>query len=233
MSFWVFFIAGIIFIPDSAFAWGPLTHIYLGNEVFYLSTILPANLFYLLSRYREDFLYGNIVADIIFAKGLLPPEKNSHNWSVGFDMLERAEDNSQKAFVYGYLCHLASDTVAHEDLASKIGLNHTVLELRADRLIDTRYWLEAVTINRKIQKRNDMFLKECLESAIFSFKTNKRLFKGLMYLSILNRNLSTPPPELWSKEIKKLHEESLDRMLDVLIKEDRSRVTRKKPFIEF
>ncbi len=233
MSFLVFFIAGIIFIPDSAFAWGPLTHIYLGNEVFYLSAILPANLFYLLSRYREDFLYGNIVADIIFAKGLLPPEKNSHNWEVGFNMLEKAEDNSQKAFVYGYLCHLASDTVAHEDLASKIGLNHTVLELRADRLIDTRYWLEAVTINKKIQKRNDLFLKDCLESALFSFKTNKRLFKGLMYLSILNRNLSTTPSELWSREIRKLHEESLDRMLDILIKEDRSSVTRKKPFIEF
>lgn len=233
MMLFSFFLIAFIILPDGAFAWGPLTHVYLGSEVFYLSTILPANIFYLLSRYREDFLYGNIVADIIFAKRLLPPEKNSHNWSIGFDMLERAENDSQKAFVYGYLCHLASDTVAHEDLASRLGFNHTVIELRADRLIDSRYWLEAITINKKIQKRNDLFLKDSLESAIFSFKTNKRLFKGLVYLSILNRNLTSQPSELWSKEIRKLHEESLDRMIDIIIKEDRSKVTKKKPFVEF
>lgn len=229
----LFLIADFILIPKSAFGWGPLTHIYLGNEVFYLSTILPAHLFYLLTKHRKDFLYGNIMADIIFAKGLLPPEKNSHSWSVGFELLERTEDNSQRAFVYGYLCHLASDTVAHEDLTSRIGLSHTALELKADRLIDSRYWLEAITINRRIQKRNDMFLKEYLESALFSFKTNKRLFKGLIYLSILNRNLSIPPPENWSRGIKRLHEESLDRMLDILLKEERSKVTKKSPFIEF
>jgi len=228
----LFLIISFLLIPDSAFAWGPLTHIYLGNEAFYLSTILPAHLFHLLIRHREDFLYGNIVADIIFAKRLLPPEKNPHNWSVGFEMLERAERDSEKAFVYGYLCHLASDTVAHEDLASKIGLSHTVLELKADRLISSSYWIEAITINRAIQKRNDRFLKECLESALFSFKTNKRLFKGLMYLSIFNRNISQTNSPVWTKEIKRLHEESLDRMIDVLLKGENSKVTKKKAFIE-
>ncbi len=220
----------LFFIPQDAFAWGPLTHIYLGNEIFYLSTILPAHLFYLIRRHRDDFLYGNIVADIILAKGLLPPEKNSHNWSVGFEMLNKAGSDSEKAFVYGYLCHLASDTVAHEDLVSRIGLTHTVLELKADRLIDSRYWFEAVTINRTIQKRNDKFLKDCLERALFSFKTNKRLFKGLMYLSILLRISQTPSP-LWSKEIKRLHEESIERMIDILINGEASRVTQKKAFI--
>jgi hypothetical protein len=187
----------------------------------------------LLIRHREDFLYGNIVADIIFAKGLLPPEKNSHNWSVGFDLLNKAEDDSQKAFVYGYLCHLASDTVAHEDLASKIGLSHTVLELKADRLISSRYWIEAITINRTIQKRNDSFLKEYLEMALFSFKTNKRLFKGLIYLSIFNRNISLASSSVWKGEIKRLHEESLDRMVDILLKGENSKVTKKKPYLEF
>lgn len=225
------FFLSLFFIPQDAFAWGPLTHIYLGNEIFYLSTILPAHLFYLIARHRDDFLYGNIVADIILAKGLLPPEKNSHNWSVGFEMLNKAESDSEKAFVYGYLCHLASDTVAHEDLVSRIGLTHTVLELKADRLIDSRYWFEAVTINRTIQKRNDRFLKDCLESALFSFKTNKRLFKGLIYLSILNRNISQTPSPLWSKEIRRLHEESIERMIDILINGEASRVTQKKAFI--
>jgi len=233
MVLFFFLIAGLLFIPEDAFAWGPLTHIYLGNEIFYLSTILPAQLFYLISRHREDFIYGNIVADIIFAKGLLPPEKNSHNWSVGFDLLNKAEDDSQKAFVYGYLCHLASDTVAHEDLASKIGLSHTVLELKADRLISSSYWIEAITINRTIQKRNDSFLKEYLERALFSFKTNKRLFKGLIYLSIFNRNISLASSSVWEGEIKRLHEESLDRMVDILLKGENSKVTKKKPYLEF
>lgn len=229
MSGLLFLIFAFLFIPDIAFGWGPLTHIYLGSEMFYMSTILPAHLFYFLIKHREDFLYGNIVADIIFGKGLLPPEKNSHSWSVGFEMFDKAENDSQRAFVYGYLCHLASDTVAHEDLVTKVGLSHTLLELKADRLIDSRYWLEAITINRTIQKRNDNFLKQSLESAFFSFKTNKRLFKGLIYLSIFNRNISQQSSIPWSREIKKLHEESLDRMLDVLIKGESSKVTKKKP----
>ncbi len=231
-----------LLIPEESLAWGPLTHIYLANELLYLSPLIPPSVYALLRKYRKDFLYGNIVADIIFAKGLLPEEKNPHNWNVAFHMLEKAKRPSEKAFVYGYLCHLASDTVAHEDFVDSININHTIMELRADRLIEPKYWLQAITIGKDIEKRNDHLLMSSVNSAIFSFKTNKKLFKGLIYLSILNRkipkifkidiidNTFFPSPQ-WKEELKNLHEESLDRMLDILLNGFDSKVTKKNPFL--
>src|SRR3989337_2645566 len=113
MLFKVLLIICFLLIPSFAFAWGPLTHTYLGNEIYYFGSILPAWVFNLLKRHRGDFLYGNIMADIILAKNLLPPEKNSHSWEVGFGLLEAAKKSSEKAFSFGYISHLAADTVAH------------------------------------------------------------------------------------------------------------------------
>jgi len=88
-------------VPAAAFGWGPLTHIYLGNELFSLSALLPAGILEIIRRYRKDFLYGNIMADIILGKKYLPDEKSSHSWDVGFDLLSAARTAQQKAFVYG------------------------------------------------------------------------------------------------------------------------------------
>ncbi|MEW6002139.1 MAG: zinc dependent phospholipase C family protein [Nitrospirota bacterium] len=242
-------IIGMVFIPSNVYAWGTLTHIYLANEIFYLAPLLPAGIYSIVKRYKKDFLYGNIMADTIFAKGLLPLDKNPHNWDVAFDMLEKANNASQRAFVYGYLCHLAADTVAHGDLVRSGNLNHTIMELKVDRLINSRYWFQAVMIDREIQVRNDIFLKGSLESAIFSFKTNKRLFKGFVFLSILNKTLlpmhyirkgqrfrnkmhALSGNIKWPSEIKRLREISLERMVDVLYNGKDSRVTKRSPFLE-
>ncbi|MDI6890123.1 MAG: zinc dependent phospholipase C family protein [Thermodesulfovibrionales bacterium] len=224
-----------LLIPSLAFAWGPLTHIYFGNEIYYLGSLLPAWVFNLLRRYREDYLYGNLMADIILAKNLLPSEKNTHSWEVAFSLLESAENPPEKAFSLGYISHLAADTVAHGIYTRRKSLEHTFLELRADSLIDRRYWLQAVGIGRDIQSRNDKFLERSLERVIFSFKTNKRIFKGMLFLSGLNkekfgdfidRNLLISAKK---EDVKKLHEESLDRIIDVLRNGNRSAILKKNP----
>ena len=233
----LFLVIFFLFIPSFAFAWGPLTHTYLGNEIYYFGSILPAWVFNLLKRYRGDFLYGNIMADIILAKNLLPPEKNSHSWEVGFGLLEAAKKSSEKTFSLGYISHLAADTVAHSIYTRRKNIRHTFIELRADSLIHKKYWSQAVGIDRTIQYRNDRFLEQSLERAIFSFKTNKRIFKGMLFLSGLNkkgfgefidRNLLIPVKR---EEIKKLHAESLDSIIDVLRHGDRSPVLKKNPFV--
>ncbi len=226
-----------LLIPSSAFAWGPLTHIYLGNEIYYFGSLLPVWVFNLLKRYRGDFLYGNIMADIILAKNLLPLEKNSHSWEVGFGLLESARKSSEKAFSLGYISHLAADTVAHSIYTRRKNIKHTFIELRSDSLIHKKYWVQAVGIDRVIQQRNDKFLEQSLERVIFSFKTNKRIFKGMLFLSGLNkerfgdfidRNLLIP---IKKEEIRKLHVESLDSIIDILQYRDRSGVLEKNPFI--
>src|SRR5512135_454129 len=98
-------VIAFLFIPAAVFAWGPLTHIYLGNELFSLSPLLPAGLYEIIRKYRKDFLYGTLMADIIIGKKYLPDSKSSHSWDVAFSLLEAAGTNQQKSFVYGYMSH--------------------------------------------------------------------------------------------------------------------------------
>jgi hypothetical protein len=216
-------ILSFLLLPTLAFAWGPLTHIYLGNELCGLGSLVPAGIYEIIRRYRKDFIYGNLMADIIVGKKYLPDHKNSHNWDFAFDLLKAAETRQQKAFVYGYLSHLAADTIAHNVYtADKKNLGHTLWELKADCIIDKKYWVQAVEIDRRVQARNDLFLENFLDRFIFSFKTNKRILKGMVYLSVLNqerigdfidKNLITTLPA--RETIEKLHHDSLDQILDL------------------
>lgn len=221
--FKILLVFSFLFIPASAFAWGPLTHIYLGNELFSLSPLLPAGLLEVIRRYRKDFLYGNLMADSIIGKQYLPDHKSSHSWDVAFDLFRAAKTEQQKAFVYGYMSHLAADTVAHNEYtADRRNLAHSVLEMKADCIIDKKYWFQALAIDRRIQQRNDVFLEHSLDRLMFSFKTNKRIFKGVVLLSVFNRekignfidrNLVTSLPD--REVIERLHQESLDKVVDL------------------
>jgi hypothetical protein len=226
----VFILIGILsflFIPSFAFAWGPLTHTYLGNEVLSLGALLPAGIYKIIKRHKKDFIYGNLMADIIVGKKYLPDHKNSHNWGFAFNLLSAAETNQQRAFVYGYLCHLAADTVAHNIYtANKKNIRHTLLEMKADCIIDKKYWQQAVFIEPEIQMRNDTF----------SFKTNKRILKGIVYLTIcypprisdfIDRNLITYMPD--RERIEKLHHESLDRIVELFQNWEKSAALKLNP----
>ena len=216
-------ILSFLLLPTLAFAWGPLTHIYLGNELYALGSLVPAGIYEIIRRYRKDFIYGNIMADIIVGKKYLPANKNSHNWDFAFDLLKVTETRQQRAFVYGYLSHLAADTIAHNIYtADKKNIRHTLWELKADCIIDKKYWVQAMEIDRRIQVRNDLFLENFLDRFIFSFKTNKRILKGMVYLSVFNqerigdfidKNLITTLPV--RETIERLHQDSLDQILDL------------------
>jgi len=233
-------VISFLLIPSFAFAWGPLTHIYLGNEIFSLGSLLPAGVYALIRRYRHDFLYGNLMADIIIGKKFLPEDRNPHTWEVGLSLLDSAGTQQQKAFVYGYMSHLAADTVAHGSFTNtKRNIGHTLVELRADSIIDKKYWMQAITIDRKVQARNDIFLEKSLDSAFFSFKTNKRIFKGMLLLSCFNKERfgnfiqrnAVDPTSLTRKNIQRLQIESIDRMVDILCNGSDSEVVNKSPMV--
>lgn len=205
---------GFMLVPSFAFAWGPLTHVYLANEIYSYAPLIPGGIMALLRKYRQDFLYGNLMADMILGKKYLPDDKSSHSWDVGLRLLEQAKRGPEKAFVYGYLSHLAADTVAHEALTEdRWDVGHAWIEIKADSIINKTYWLQSVTINRAVQRRNDRFLEGSLDSFIFSFKTNKRIYKGMVFLSLLNKKRKRG---LDRKYIQKLHDESIVSILDLL-----------------
>jgi hypothetical protein len=225
-----------LLIPSDAFAWGPLTHTFLGTEIYYFASLLPPAIAHLLKKYRQDYLYGNIMADMVIGKKYSQVDKNSHSWDAGSELYEAAATDSEKAFALGYMSHLAADTVAHgRYTAGSKSVGHTMLELGADSLIDMGYWRQAVGIEKKVQARNDALMARCLDVVMFSFNTNKRVFKGALALSCLNKerlaSIITDSPSRLRKGglIDSLHEESVDRIVDVLSNGTRSEVLKMSP----
>ena len=82
--FKLFILISVLFLPSVAFAWGPLTHIYLGNEILALGSLIPAGVLEIIRRYRKDFIYGNIMADIVVGKKYLPALsfKSPSSWAI-------------------------------------------------------------------------------------------------------------------------------------------------------
>lgn len=227
IMFFVLLVAGIVFIPSFSFAWGPLTHMYLGSEIFSYAPLIPAGIFGLLKKHRQDFLYGNLMADSIIGKKYLPEEKCSHSWGVGLKLLDQAGTWPEKAFAYGYLSHLAADTVAHEVLTEDMkNMGHTWMELKADSMINKIYWIQSVSFSKAVQKRNDLFLGNSLDRFLFSFNTNKRIYKGIVFLSFLNKKRKKGVD---TNLIAQLHDESIARILDLLQNGTDASVLNKNP----
>ena len=200
---------------------------YLGNEVLSCASLLPAGIYALISKHKQDFLYGNLMADMILGKKYLPDDQSSHSWDVGLKLLDQAKTWPERSFAYGYLGHLAADTVAHETLTDDMGnMEHTWIELKADSIIDKNYWLQMVMISRAVRKRSDLLLENSLDSYIFSFKTNKRIYKSMVFFSFLNKKRRRGVDR---QLIHELHEESVGRMLDLYQHGTESSVLRKNP----
>ncbi len=205
---------GFILIPSVSYAWGPMTHIFLGNEIFSCAPLIPAGIYSLIRKYRQDYLYGNLMADSIIGKKYLPDNKTSHSWEVGLNLLSQAKAWPEKAFAYGYLSHLAADTVAHETLTEDMqNIEHAWMEMKADSIIRKTYWFQSVTFSKAVQRRNDLLLERSLHTYLFSVKTNKRIYKGMVFLSLLNKKRKRG---LDRGLIETLHELSIARMLDLL-----------------
>lgn len=219
-----FAVLGIVALPACAFAWGPLTHVYLGTEILYMGAMLPAAIYRIIKKYRQDYLYGNLMADTVLAKKYMDDDNHCHSWETGFKLLELAQKDSERAFCYGYLSHLAADTVAHGKFTrGDHNLGHAFRELRADSTIHHSHWFSAINISREVQRRGDKFLGRTIEPVIFSFNVNARIFKSVIALSLLNstgRVMNMQPS--WSDKpthsemLEPLHQKSLQRIVDVL-----------------
>jgi hypothetical protein len=194
-----------ILIPGEALAWGIGVHLQIGSHILGNLHLLPSSLKILLTAFPHDFLYGCIAADITLGKKFTHYLNHCHGWRIGRRILDAARSDSQRACAYGYLCHLAADSVAHSYYVpykmvrtfNTVFLQHTYWEMRFEADVDPNIWPLARTIARKNFEDNDALMRSVLSDTIFSFSTNKRLFNSLLLLSRLQqyqkmlRSLST------------------------------------------
>ena len=185
--------AGVLvaLLPTTAWAWTPGTHVFLGEAILRALDQLPANVAGLLRAFPYDFLYGSIAADTSLAKKYVPAGRHCHAWHVGEEILERAHDEPLRAFALGYLAHLAADTVAHNYFvphqlaitSSTSGFGHSYWESRIDTHIGERWPRRAREVIQIDHTRSDEHLDRILSPTIFSTSTNRRIFRGMVYVT--------------------------------------------------
>jgi hypothetical protein len=185
----------VIMFPADAVAWGGGIHLQLGASVLASPGSLPAGVAALLAAYPRDFLYGCIAADIIVGKKFTHYLLNCHRWGIGQKILKNAATDSQRACAYGYLCHLAADTIAHNYYVphkiirsfATVTMKHAYWEMRFETFVDKDIWDLAREVCRADHQANDKLLRSVLTATIFSFGTNKRIFNSIMLLSRLEK----------------------------------------------
>lgn len=188
---WALLLCGvaILLLPDQAWAWGPATHVYLGQGVLQSLSLLPPTIQALLSAYPHDFLYGSVAADISLAKKYVPEGRHCHNWHIGEEIFHSADTDRLRAVGLGYLAHLAADTVAHNTFvprqllltSSTKALGHSYWEHRMDiQLGETYTALARHVVMDHDHAAADSLFDSVLSSTLFSFQTNRRIFRGMI-----------------------------------------------------
>jgi hypothetical protein len=193
----------VLLLPHNAFAWGAGFHLQVGSAILNNLNLIEPSIAAIISQFPNDFLYGCIAADITIGKKFTHYLQHCHRWSVGMKILNNTESRLQKACAYGYLAHLAADTIAHNYFVpfkvmrsfSTLTHKHTYWEMRFESLVDKKMWEIGKNVSMEHYKLNDELLRNWVSGTLFSFDTNKRIFNSILLLSRL---------EKWQKVLKTL-----------------------------
>jgi len=236
--------AFLLLLPETVLAWGAATHVKLANDVLAQLALLSPAVAALLARYSRDFLFGNIAADVIFAKRLSRVKQFCHQWPTAFEILRGAGHEPTRAFAYGYLTHLAADTVAHNKFVprqmtitrSTLSFGHLYWELRADSAIGTYYWQQLREVLDGRFAEHEMMLADKLTDSLLPFQYNLAIFYHLN--NIVSRRGWIRTMDAWygrsrwelpDDVLAAYRRECVDRAIDLLTHGERSHVVREDP----
>lgn len=179
----------LLLLPQEALAWGPATHVALGEAVLRSAALLPPAVRAILQRYPNRFLYGSIAADISFGKKYAPVGRHCHHWHVGEEILETADSEELAAVGYGYLAHLAADTIAHNFYVPRQllltrtspAVGHTYWEHRMDLELGEAHAARARRlVEAHEESEADELFDTVLSRTLFSFRTNRKIFRSMV-----------------------------------------------------
>lgn len=185
----------LLLVPQDAWAWGVGMHLQVGSWLLDQLALLPAHLQTLLAAWPRDYLYGCISADITIGKKYTHHLRHCHSWRVGRQVLAAAGDDAQRACAYGYLSHLAADSVAHGYYVpfkmmrcyNTALLQHAYWEMRFEADVDSQAWATARELATYDFSANDRMLRSVIADTIFSFGVNKRIFDSMLLVNRLKR----------------------------------------------
>lgn len=208
----------LLLLPDSSFAWGPGFHLQLGTTVLANLHSLPPAVAALIGNFPNDFLYGSISADITLGKKYTGYLLHCHRWHIGKKLLEKGTTDSQRACAYGYISHLAADTVAHCYYVplsimrsyQSIVMKHAYWEVRFDSFTPPEIWERGKTVALGHFQENDDLLRREIANTLFSFGTNKKIFNSILLVTRL---------EKWQQLISAMNEVSRFQLDKVEISE--------------
>jgi len=234
----------VLLASTPALAWGPATHVELATDLLGQIHLLPAAVAALLARYGKDYLFGNIAADVVMAKRLSRVRQGCHHWDTGFAILDDARSDRGKAFAFGYLSHLAADTIAHNKFLPRqmtltrttMSFGHFYWELRADALIGPPSWERLRVVLDEVFAEHEASLHVRLTDTFLPFVVNWRLFYRMN--RFLTRRLWRRAMDQWyhvsrwhlSEELMRAYRaECLERMIEVLTDQRAARVCHEDP----
>lgn len=239
----------LMLVPAPALAFGPATHVFLGSRLLDMLHLLPESLGMLLRAHPQSFLYGSMAADISFAKKYVPAGRHCHFWHVGEEILAEARNDRLRAVGYGYLSHLAADTIAHNFFvprqllltSSTKALGHGYWEHRLDMQLGEPYG----NIARQVvmdydHSEADSLFDSVLSGTIFSFETNRRIFRGMIRMqdnerwkSVFERVLQKSRWDLTNPTIEGYMSRAFDFVVDYLLRRRDSLAAQLDPTGEF
>lgn len=233
-----------LLLSTPVFAWGPGMHYYLAQQLVELGMLGGAYGGLILEQ-KSQFLFGNIIADVIVGKNLLDVENHSHHWNVAESLREGSRSHLEKAFSLGYWTHLAADTVAHNVFLTRESISpplqkfskieHAYLELQAESWVDKEYHLGVGELLEMDFRTERELLEEVVPKTVLPFGMNWFLMDNwLKYTAdgtakslagTLNR---IETRSLADSTMDYYVEICLDRMNESLL-ENNSRITRLNP----
>lgn len=198
----------LLLAPGEAWAWGPITHLTHGAGALASLTTASVALQRLLGRNRLEYLYGCVGADITQAKKYTRAQQaHCHSWEVGWEILNRAESDKERAFAWGYLTHLAGDVYSHNHFVP----TQMIVSFRA-RALRHVYWEACFDTLQPTPPRDvvrelrthdfpecDRLVERVVSRTLFSFRMDKRIFNSFIAVHDFDQ---------WQRILRRLAERS-------------------------
>lgn len=175
--------------------WGPGVHIQATLQVLdhVRDRRTPTPEHRLILAHTGAFLYGNVAADLINFKKFGGAKNNCHNWNIHERLLACAGTDIERAFIFGYLCHLAADVVSHNHFIPyhwvkdmpPVLFGHAYWEALADGDVSDEEWdVLAQLRHNKALHRNDRLIWDAVRWRALGPRSNKWIFNNILLLNL-------------------------------------------------